>query len=179
MGNHYHIKLHVPSDPPSSKETCRRYSQHYNGRKKLDPDSDECTRISLMLNDLSCFMHDLQQQFTVWFNKTRDSKRQRRGPLWADRFKSVVHTKPAAVWRCLVYHVMNPVKAEIVRDPADYRFSCWGMWSKNGWHPFQNSVRRRLLPYLGETIGAKTMEEYHAAMVSAIRERIETMTTAP
>ncbi len=175
MGNHYHLKLHVPQEPPSDKETCRRYERYYQGKRTLAPGSSECRRISLMLRDLSCFMHDLQQQFAVWFNKTREKGKVRRGPVWADRFKSILLIGGHAVWRCLVYHILNPVKAGIVRDPADYRFSCWGLWSLNGWHPFAASIARHLLPYIGDTFGTRTLAEFHARLESALRERLAEM----
>jgi len=175
MGNHFHLKLHVPQEPPSQKETCKRYEQYYGGQKHLDPGSSECERISLMLRDLSCFMHDLQQQFSAWFNKTRKEGKVRRGSVWAGRFKSVLLEGGQAVWRCLVYQILNPVRARVVEDPADYRFSCWGLWSLNGWHPFAASITRHLLPYLGEAFTSLDLAEFRGILRSALTERLSGM----
>lgn len=38
------------------------------------------------------------------------------------------------------YHVLNPIRAGIIADPADYGFFSWGEWNKDGWHPFLNGV---------------------------------------
>ena len=172
MGNHYHLKVHVPLELPSATETCRRYARHYGGRKQLVPHTPECDRIALMLRDLSCFMHDFQQHFAVWFNGSRIPGQRRRGPLWADRFKSVVYASAGAVWRCLLYQIMNPVRAAIVADPARYRFSCWGLWCLNGWHPFGTSVEARLIPYLRFLIPVETLDQLHAAIRSTVSEMV-------
>jgi putative transposase len=172
MGNHYHLKVHVPREIPGAVETCRRYERHHRGRKHLSPGTPECDRIALMLRDLSCFMHDLQQQFAVWFNGSRVPGQRRRGPLWADRFKSIVYSNAAAVWRCLLYQMMNPVRASIVGDPAEYRFSCWGLWCHNGWHPFRKSVEARLIPYLRFLIRVETLQELRIAVQQGLKEML-------
>ncbi len=177
MGNHYHLKLHVPHELPSAAETCRRYERHYGGCKHLSPKTPECDRIALMLRDLSCFMHDLQQQFAVWFNGSRVQGQRRRGPLWADRFKSIVYSDARAVWRCLLYQVMNPVRASIVRDPRQYRFSCWGLWCHNGWHPFRKSVEARLIPYLRFLIPMESLEQLKETLRVALSEAVLALRT--
>ncbi len=170
MGNHYHLKVHVPHELPSATETCKRYERYYRGRKRLTPHTPECDRIALMLRDLSCFMHDLQQQFAVWFNGSRVPGQRRRGSLWADRFKSIIYSNATAVWRCLLYQIMNPVRAALVRDAAQYRFSCWGLWCLNGWHPFRKSVEGRLIPYLRFLIPVETLRQLQTMIQSAVSE---------
>ncbi|MFC1462664.1 transposase [Verrucomicrobiota bacterium] len=158
MGSHVHLTLYVPTEVPSTKVTCQRYHDYYQGRKELDPDSADCERIALMLRDLSCFMHDLQQQFSVWYNKTRVKGQVRRGSLWAGRFKSKLLRSASAIWHCLVYHIMNPVRSELVENPARYRYSCWGLWNLFGRHPFGESVERRVVPRLSGMLDVKTLE---------------------
>ena len=47
-----------------------------------------------------------------------------------------------AVWNCWKYVEMNPVRAGIVANPADYRFCSFGEWSATGKHPFAETVQR-------------------------------------
>ena len=49
-----------------------------------------------------------------------------RGILWADRFKHTLLGDSRAVWQCVKYIQMNPVRARIVSNPADYRFCSYG-----------------------------------------------------
>ena len=157
MSNHFHIILRSPADAPSTEETCRRYAAYYSNRRTLDPASPFCSEISARLRDISCFMHDLQHQFSSWYNRTRPVRR--RGTLWAGRFKNTVLEVGLAVWDCWKYIEMNPVRAHMVSDPADYRFCSFGEWAGRGRHPFAGSVKRHLLPVFRGLLHTDTIDD--------------------
>ena len=72
---------------------------------------------------LDLFMKDLKQRFTQWYNR----KEGRRGTLWEDRFKSVlVGDTEEALLTMAAYIDLNPVRAGMVGDPADYTWSGYG-----------------------------------------------------
>jgi hypothetical protein len=73
------------------------------------------------MHDLSEFMKGLLQRFTSWFNRTHD----RTGRLWEQRFKSVLVEEGVAAKAMAAYIDLNPVRAGIVEDPADYRWSSY------------------------------------------------------
>ena len=80
-------------------------------------------RLLARMHDVSEFMKTLKQRFTIWFNHTHD----RYGTLWAERFKStVVEGREAALRVTAAYIDLNPVRAGIVEDPKDYRWSGYG-----------------------------------------------------
>ena len=66
--------------------------------------------------NLSAFVQSVKQRFSVWFNK----RHKRKGTLWEERFKSVVAMGPEAVAAVAAYIDLNPVRAGLVEDPADY-----------------------------------------------------------
>ena len=190
MGSHYHLTLFVPAEVPSRQVTCKRYHDYYQGRKELDPDSQDCERIALMLRDLSCFMHDLQQQFTVWYNRTRvkgprsrasslQGRQVRRGSVWADRFKSKLLRSASAIWRCLIYHIMNPVRKKLVEDPVEYRYSCWGLWHLFRQHPFGESVERRIIPRLATLLRVKTLAQLRVRIAEQLVLELKTWCLSP
>jgi hypothetical protein len=72
--------------------------------------------------DLSEFMKSLLERFTKRFNRTHS----RSGKLWEDRFKSVIVGSGVAARRMAAYIDLNPVRAGMVKDPADYRWSSYG-----------------------------------------------------
>lgn len=159
MGNHFHIIVFSPAESPSSEEAARRFEAYHNGKKVLDPTSPSCLELTGRLRDISWFMHDLQQQFTCWYNRTRPGRR--RGILWAERFKSVVLEGSTAVWECIKYVELNCVRAGVVRDPADYRFGSWGEWNGAGAHPYAETLIRHLHYNLGEHTRDWTLNDFY------------------
>ena len=80
------------------------------------------------LCDLSIFVKEVKERFSRWFNKRHD----RKGTLWMDRFKSVLvegghrDDAPDALRTIAAYIDLNPVRAQLVEDPATYRWSGYG-----------------------------------------------------
>ena len=79
-------------------------------------------RYTRRMHDLSWFMKSLLERFTKWFN----GKHSRSGTLWEDRFKSVIVESGMAARTIAAYIDLNPVRAGMVSDPADYRWSGYG-----------------------------------------------------
>jgi putative transposase len=80
------------------------------------------SRYTGRMHDLSGFMKSLLERFTKWFNRTHS----RSGTLWEDRFKSVIVESGVAARTMAAYIDLNPVRAGMVQDPADYRWSSYG-----------------------------------------------------
>lgn len=159
MGNHFHIILHIPAEPPSNKEAAQRYNSYYKGKREpMEADDPRCAEIALDLRDVSKFMHALQQPYSTWFNRSRAARR--RGHLWAGRFKNTILENGLAVWDCWKYIEMNPVRANMVANPADYRFCSFGHWSAKGTHPFENAVEKHVMPIFKGLLDVRNMEEY-------------------
>ncbi len=79
-------------------------------------------RYTRRMHDLSEFMKSLLERFTKWFN----GKHSRSGTLWEDRFKSVIVESGVAARTMAAYIDLNPVRAGMCDDPADYRWSSYG-----------------------------------------------------
>jgi hypothetical protein len=67
-------------------------------------------------------MKSLLERFTKWFNRAHS----RSGTLWEDRFKSVIVESGTAARTMAAYIDLNPVRAGMVADPAEYRWSSYG-----------------------------------------------------
>ena len=80
------------------------------------------SRYTRRMHDLSEFMKALLERFTKWFNR----RHSRSGTLWEDRFKSVIVESGTAARTVAAYIDLNPVRAGMVKDPADYRWSSYG-----------------------------------------------------
>lgn len=139
MSNHYHILLEVPPIPKEglpAEEVFRRLRVLYSDamvteieaayeRAKEGGPQEEMARIlaqyTYRMYSLSEFMKGLLQRFTSWFNRAHD----RTGRLWEQRFKSVLVQEGVAAKAMAAYIDLNPVRAGMVEDPADYRWSSY------------------------------------------------------
>jgi hypothetical protein len=79
-------------------------------------------RFTYRMHDLSEFMKTLLQRFTRWHNK----RTKRCGNLWEETFKSVIVEDGLAARTMAAYIDLNPVRAGMVKDPAEYRWSSYG-----------------------------------------------------
>ncbi|MFH1478683.1 MAG: transposase [Candidatus Omnitrophota bacterium] len=71
--------------------------------------------------NLSKFMHGLNRSYTAYFNE----KYNKVGYLWQGRFKSKIITKDKYLIDCLTYIELNPVRANIVTTPYEYKWSSY------------------------------------------------------
>jgi REP element-mobilizing transposase RayT len=141
MGNHFHLLVAVPEACKiSDSELLRRYRLLYNAKQcppsaplpdilasLLEQNEEEGqqlrARLLARMHDLSAFVRELKQRFGIWYNHRHGNK----GTIWADRFNSViVESTKEALSTVAAYIDLNPVRAELVGDPADYHFSSYG-----------------------------------------------------
>ena len=127
-------------------------------------------RVAERMRDMSRLLKDLQQRFSYWFNRTRATPRC--GHLWADRFKSVVLEGGEALWNCLKYIELNPVRAGICSTPEEYHFSSWGRFSGAGVHPFAVNFITHFRRFIGERAAdwddAQVAAEFGSSMASQV-----------
>jgi len=96
---------------------------------------------------LSVFLKELKQRYTRWHNR----RHKRVGTLWEHRFRSVlVEGDERALLTIAAYIDLNPVRAGIVTDPKDYRWSGYGE-AVAGCKPGTNSAREGLCTMLRKT----------------------------
>jgi hypothetical protein len=69
-------------------------------------------------------MKEIKQTFSWYYNQRHN----RRGTLWGERFKSVMVERGETLINCLAYIDLNPIRADIVERPEDYR------WNSLGYH---------------------------------------------
>ncbi len=146
MSNHFHILLEVSPMPEggfSDAELLRRLSacsgdaylagvekDLLDARKEGDAErvAEIHARFAYRMHNLSESMKTLLQRFTRWFNRTHE----RSGTLWEERYKSVIVESGTAARTIAAYIDLNPVRAGMVVDPADYRWSSYDMKSGAG-----------------------------------------------
>lgn len=148
MSNHFHLLLEVPpmvggglDDEELLKRLSALYSESFvagvaaelaDARKLVAVgEAGDATdsrvaeihaRFTYRMHDLSQFMKGLLIRFTRWFNRVHA----RKGTLWEERFKSVIVESGVAARTTAAYIDLNPVRAGMVSDPADYRWSSYG-----------------------------------------------------
>ena len=132
MTNHFHVLVRVPEKTAlSDAELLDRFALLYGKEKgrveslstvlKKGGDEAQSEREKLLarMGDLSLFMKELKQRFSIWYNRNHN----RYGTLWAERFKSVLIEGSAACLKTVAAYIdLNPVRAGITDDPKDYRY---------------------------------------------------------
>ena len=146
MGNHFHILVKVPErakflkrfEGEGGEERLLEHLSLLYSKAYLVSLQQEIARVreagreeevQLILDtfrkrfcDLSCFVKELKERFSRWFNKHHE----RRGTLWMDRFKSVLVEDGEALRTMALYIDLNPVRAGLVEDPKNYRWTGYG-----------------------------------------------------
>lgn len=140
MTNHFHILVRVPEPcEVDDGELMRRYRELYEAHcpaSAADPDVLEKLlseggsraeewrkRLLDRMHRLSPFMAELKQRFTIWYNQNRNNQ----GTVWSERFRStIVQDAPEFAAPVAAYIDLNPVRAELVKDPAEYGYSSYG-----------------------------------------------------
>jgi putative transposase len=146
MGNHFHILVKVPERAKFLKRfegesgeakllehLSLLYSKAYIAGVKVEltrvREAGRAEEVEAILEtfrkrfcDLSCFVKELKERFSRWFNKHHA----RRGTLWMERFKSVLVEDGEALRTMALYIDLNPVRAGLVEDPKDYRWTGYG-----------------------------------------------------
>jgi putative transposase len=142
MDNHFHILVEVPRRPEgglSNEDLIARvretlgdaradnlanwfaHLEKHNNQVGIEAERERW--FSRMWN-LPSFMKVLKQRFSQWYNGTRPTRRT--GTLWEDRYRSVLVETGSALQAIAAYIDLNPIRAGLVRDPKDYRWSGYG-----------------------------------------------------
>ncbi len=95
-------------------------------------------------------MKHLGQRYVQYVNRTY----QRSGTLWEGRFRSCIAQEDNYLLHCMRYIELNPVRAEMVKHPADYK---WSSYRCNA----QGERNKLIKPhFMYEALGlTKTMQE--------------------
>jgi hypothetical protein len=137
LSNHFHVLVRVPKKAPiGDAELLRRYRvlhphptkyqairlEVIEGWLSANAPEGEAWRLRMLklMGDVSAFMKLFKQRYSMAFNRSHN----RCGPLWCDRFKSVLCEGVGEVLRTMALYIdLNSVRAGLVADPKDYRFS--------------------------------------------------------
>ena len=143
LDNHFHLLVHVP--PPSvvpEDEVLRRVGILYGHARRDDMRhrwqdwrehnlgrmaEEELDHLRSRMGDISKFMWILKQRFSLWYRSNAHDNGRIAGTIWQGRFNStVVEGDIRALAAVAAYIDLNPVRAGIVSDPKDYRWSSYG-----------------------------------------------------
>ena len=120
LGNHFHlIARFLAFQRLARRELQRRAAILYPRPADRPKTPAQWKRFNERLFCVSDFMHDVKQAMSEWYNQHYD----RRGPFFAERFRSVVLADQQALIDCMLYVDLNPVRAGLVEKPEDWPWS--------------------------------------------------------
>jgi REP element-mobilizing transposase RayT len=131
MSNHYHQLVRVPGKVELSDEELLEKVRSYYGEKssktadlmwalsKGGEQAELIRRTHLKrMGNVSEFQKILKQGFSTWYNKNH----KRCGTLWMERFNSVLVEDSLNARQIIATYIdLNPVRADMVEDPKNYR----------------------------------------------------------
>ena len=144
MSNHFHLLLRVPG--MDGKEAAEKITDgdlvslvkalnggtaaaeleeellRCNRERRSDEKAALRHRFLRRWGRLDLFMKELKRRFSRWYNLRNG----RHGALWEERYRSMLVEDGKALLTVAAYIDLNPVRAGIVTDPADYRHSGFG-----------------------------------------------------
>ena len=167
----YGMLVAVPATTPS-RQTVEACFRARRGRAAPLPDFDDPTtlrRWTKRLRDVSEFVKDMQQRFTVWLNRVKNQG-QRRGPSWCGRFKSVIAGSARHVFAALNSSAWKGVprfdRARHWRDPRAN--SAWRrFWDRHD----MLSEGLEVMGQLGDAILASMLSGSASPLLSPLRPR--------
>jgi len=173
MGTHIHLVLGQNNHLEiSRKEVKELYEEFHNGRHDMDARSDFCYRYRKRLNDISCFMHDLQWHSATHFNAIRRiAGKHRFGSIWNPKFNCGLLEGGKAVRQCSLYVAMNPVRANLTIKAECYKWSSWGERKLSGKDPHQRALKKYFSRF-------KYDERTYTDMIKQFGDRIEHLEVA-
>ena len=139
LDNHFHLLLRVPHRPEGldvplevilarmeravgeeAMKLVRRDLRFWETTGNVEAIEEWRQRQMKRMYSMPEFMGCVKQRFTRWHN----AKSGRRGTIWEERYGSVVVEEEERALRTMAAYIdLNPVRAGIVSDPADYRWS--------------------------------------------------------
>jgi putative transposase len=179
LSNHFHIFVRL--DPKETEHLddaalVGRFRALYGSKKcaslGLDADDLEAIlknnrasaegirrRLKARMGDVSVFMREFKTRFTFWYNEKHGTV----GTFWAERFRSVVVEADTEAQRMVAAYIdLNPVRAGLVEDAADYAFSGFGEACAGG-----SAARRGIARIEGRMVWTtKSYERYRARLCS-------------
>ena len=91
------------------------------------------------INNISEFMRMVNSLYAIYYNK----KHNRVGYVFRDRYKSVLILDRRQLLRCIKYIHMNPVRADIVKNESEYKYSSYNDYINNS-----GFLNQRILDFL-------------------------------
>jgi REP element-mobilizing transposase RayT len=123
MGNHFHLLVKMfPEYKFTDEDIQKRFEKFYGDSRAFS--KSQIPYFREKLSSLSEFIREIKVGFARYYNRRHN----RRGYFWGDRFKSVIVDKGETMVNCLAYIDLNPLRAGIVKQPEEYR------WSSIGYH---------------------------------------------
>ncbi len=152
MDNHYHAVIEIPKPSEMTHDSLvAKWQRYHRLPNPFDPGNDVLEGFRTKIHDISLVVSNFQQRFTQWFNKRQN----RWGRLFGGRFDSVIVDENGALAKMMAYITLNPVRAGIVADPAEYRWCGYAERVVKGQLQEDEAVLSRLI---GRELGLPEVE---------------------
>ncbi len=128
MGNHFHLLVKMKNAGDYSDDELKKRLALFFRKNERVVEEGRLPYFRDKFSNLSEFVKEIKQRFSRYYNKAHN----RTGYFWGDRFKSVLVQNGDTLINLLAYIDLNPVRANMVEKPEDYRWSSIGYHAQTG-----------------------------------------------
>ena len=124
LSNHYHAAIEIlPENDLSDEQLLNYYRTHKRNETAIFPSETDKNQFLQNVHNLSHLVGYYQQNVAQWFNRRGYANgKSRSGKFWQGRFDSQLKENAREFLIAIGYITLNPLRAKMVKDPAEYQF---------------------------------------------------------
>lgn len=111
------------------REILKRYKEKYKFKLYHYVVMRNHVHIVLETTERGGKLSELMKGINLSYAQYYKNKHRHIGHFWQDRYKSIIISKDDYLLACGSYVELNPVRARIVEDPKDYRWSSYNVYA--------------------------------------------------
>jgi len=128
-GNNRQNVFKKDADYERYKDILKKYKEKYKFRLYHYALMRNHVHLVLETTDKGGRLPDIMKGINLSYTQYYKHKHRHIGHFWQDRYKSIIISKDDYLLTCGSYVELNPVRAKIVEDPKDYKWSSYNAYA--------------------------------------------------
>ena len=110
-------------------EVVQKYKERYNFRLYHYVLMRNHVHLVIETTEKGCDLAEIMKGINISYAQYYKKRYRHIGHFWQDRYKSIIISRDNYLLACGSYVELNPVRAKVVEDPRDYRWSSYNVYA--------------------------------------------------